>query len=40
MVPIKDMVDVLKVVKDLPQLKTGQYVRLKRTMYREDLAQV
>ncbi|CAB3409928.1 unnamed protein product [Caenorhabditis bovis] len=40
MVPIKDMVDVLRVVKDIPQLKIGSYVRLKRTMYKDDLAQI
>uniref|UniRef100_A0A8R1DTN9 Transcription elongation factor SPT5 n=1 Tax=Caenorhabditis japonica TaxID=281687 RepID=A0A8R1DTN9_CAEJA len=40
MVPIKDMVDVLRVVKDIPQLKLGSYVRLKRTMYKDDLAVV
>lgn len=40
MVPIKDMVDVLRVVKDIPQLKLGSYVRLKRTMFKDDLAVV
>lgn len=40
MVPIKDMVDVLRVVKDIPHLKLGSYVRLKRTMYKDDLAVV
>lgn len=40
MVPIKDMVDVLRVVKDIPQLRLGSYVRLKRTMYKDDLAVV
>uniref|UniRef100_A0A1I7TUA6 Transcription elongation factor SPT5 n=1 Tax=Caenorhabditis tropicalis TaxID=1561998 RepID=A0A1I7TUA6_9PELO len=40
MVPIKDMVDVLRVVKDIPQLKLGSYVRLKRTQYKDDLAVV
>ncbi|CAD6194882.1 unnamed protein product [Caenorhabditis auriculariae] len=40
MVPIKDMVDVLRVVKDTPQLKIGSYVRLNRTMFKGDLAQV
>ncbi|CAI4228197.1 unnamed protein product [Auanema sp. JU1783] len=40
MVPIKDMVDTLRVVKDTPTLKSGSYVRLKRTMYKDDLAQV
>ncbi|KAI1715640.1 early transcription elongation factor of RNA pol II, NGN section domain-containing protein [Ditylenchus destructor] len=40
MVPIGEMVDSLKVVKDIPSLKPGTYVRLKRTMYKDDLAQV
>lgn len=40
MVPIKEMVDTLRVVKDVPQLKVNSYVRLKRTMYKDDLAQV
>ncbi|KAL6739230.1 hypothetical protein Aduo_012706 [Ancylostoma duodenale] len=40
MVPIKEMVDTLRVVKDIPQLKVNSYVRLKRTMYKDDLAQV
>ncbi|GMT24471.1 hypothetical protein PFISCL1PPCAC_15768 [Pristionchus fissidentatus] len=40
MVQIKEMVEVLKVVKDIPTLKQGMYVRMKRTMYKDDLAQV
>lgn len=40
MVPIKEMCDTLKVVKDIPTLKTGMYVRMKRTMFKDDLAQV
>lgn len=40
MVPINEMVDTLKVVKDMPTLKPGTYVRLKRTQYKDDLAQV
>ncbi|EPB67762.1 Supt5 repeat protein [Ancylostoma ceylanicum] len=40
MVPIKEMVDTLRVVKDIPQLKVNSYVRLKRTMYKDDLAQI
>lgn len=40
MVPIKEMCDTLKVAKDIPSLKNGMYVRLRRTMYRDDLAQV
>ncbi|PIO68445.1 Supt5 repeat protein [Teladorsagia circumcincta] len=39
MVPIKEMVDTLRVVKDVPALKVNSYVRLKRTMYKDDLAQ-
>ena len=40
MVPIKEMVEVLRVVRDIPQLRPRMYVRLKRTMYKDDLAQV
>ncbi|KAI6224133.1 Transcription elongation factor SPT5 [Aphelenchoides besseyi] len=40
MVPIGEMVDTLKVVKNVPNLKLHDYVRLKRTMYKGDLAQV
>ncbi|KAK0409632.1 hypothetical protein QR680_004663 [Steinernema hermaphroditum] len=40
MVAIKEMVETLKVVKDIPHVKAGGYVRLKRTLYKEDLAQV
>ncbi|PAV77609.1 hypothetical protein WR25_20374 [Diploscapter pachys] len=40
MVPIKDMVDALRVTKDVPHLRVGSYVRLKRTVYKGDLAQV
>ncbi|KAI6202252.1 Micro-fibrillar-associated protein 1 containing protein [Aphelenchoides besseyi] len=40
MVPLGEMVDTLKVVKNVPKLKVGDYVRLKRTMYKGDLAQV
>jgi len=40
MVPIKEMSDVLRVVKDIPTLKTGTFVRLKRTIFKDDLAQV
>ena len=34
------MPDVLKVVKDVVKLKAGAWVRMKRTVYRDDLAQV
>lgn len=40
MVPIKEMADVLRVVKDVPTLKSGTFVRLKRTVFKDDLAQV
>ena len=40
MVPVKDMVDALRVTKDIPHLRTGSYVRLKRALYKDDLAQV
>ncbi|CAD5219871.1 unnamed protein product [Bursaphelenchus xylophilus] len=40
MVPIEEMVDTLKVVKNIPQLKVNDYCRLKKTMYKGDLAQV
>lgn len=40
MVKINEMVDTLRVVKDIPVLKKGTYVRLKRTMYKDDLGQV
>lgn len=40
MVPAKEMPDVLKVMKDVVKLKVGSWVRMKRTIYRDDLAQV
>jgi transcription elongation factor SPT5 len=40
MVPINEMVDTLRVVKDIPLLKSGAFVRLKRTVFKDDLAQV
>ncbi|UYV79470.1 SUPT5H [Cordylochernes scorpioides] len=40
MVPIKEMTDVLRVTKEQGQLKTKQWVRLKRSIYKDDLAQV
>lgn len=40
MVPIKEMTDVLKVVKEVVALKAKQWVRLKRGVYKDDLAQV
>ncbi|KAE9549394.1 hypothetical protein FO519_007402 [Halicephalobus sp. NKZ332] len=40
MVPKKEMVDTLKVVRDIPTLKINSYVRVKRAMFKDDLAQV
>mgnify|MGYP000895620962 CR=1 FL=1 len=40
MVPISEMTDVLRVVKEQPKIKRNQFVRLKRTVYKGDLAQV
>ena len=40
MVPIKEMTDVLKVVKEVIAVKPRQWVRLKRGIYKDDLAQV
>lgn len=40
LVPINEMTDVLRVVKEQPKLRPNQYVRLKRTIYKDDLAQV
>lgn len=40
MVPIKEMTDVLKVVKETAALKPKQWVRLKRGIFKDDLAQV
>ncbi|KAK7881031.1 hypothetical protein WMY93_030620 [Mugilogobius chulae] len=40
MVPIKEMTDVLKVVKEVTNLKAKSWVRLKRGLYKDDIAQV
>ncbi|KAJ8916623.1 hypothetical protein NQ315_000268 [Exocentrus adspersus] len=40
MVPIKEMTDVLRVVKEQTGLKLKQWVRLKRGLYKDDIAQV
>ncbi|XP_055640225.1 transcription elongation factor SPT5 [Toxorhynchites rutilus septentrionalis] len=40
MVPIKEMTDILKVVKEQTGLKSKQWVRLKRGIYKDDIAQV
>lgn len=40
MVPFKEMPDVLRVIKEHVKLKPGSWVRLKRTIWKDDLAQV
>ncbi|KAK0085563.1 hypothetical protein PV325_004872 [Microctonus aethiopoides] len=40
MVPIKEMTDVLRVVKEQMGLKGKQWVRLKRGIYKDDIAQI
>ena len=40
MVPIREMTDVLRVVKDTTGLKRNSWVRIKRGMYKDDVAQV
>lgn len=40
MVPIKEMTDVLRVVKEQTGLKSKQWVRLRRGLYKDDIAQV
>ncbi|KAA0192293.1 hypothetical protein HAZT_HAZT006833 [Hyalella azteca] len=40
MVPIQQMTDVLRVVKSVPSLKKNVWVRLRRGIFKEDLAQV
>ena len=40
MVPIKEMTDVLRVVKEQTGLRPKQWVRLKRGLFKDDLAQV
>ncbi|VDL95734.1 unnamed protein product, partial [Schistocephalus solidus] len=40
LVPIKEMTDVMRVVKETAQLKPGQWVRIKSGLYRDDLAKV
>ena len=40
MVPFKEMPDVLRVIKDSVKLKPGSWVRMKRTLWKDDLAQV
>jgi len=40
MVPISEMTDVLRVTKEQAGLKPKQWVRLKRGIYKDDLAQI
>lgn len=40
LVPLNEMVDVLKVVKDIVQVKPKSWVRIKRGVYKDDIAQV
>jgi transcription elongation factor SPT5 len=40
MVPIKGMTDILRVVKTTFGIKKGSWVRVKRGIYRDDLAKV
>ena len=40
MVPIKEMVDTLRVVKDIPTLRPRTFVRLRGGMFKDDLARV
>uniref|UniRef100_UPI00358F19F6 transcription elongation factor SPT5-like isoform X3 n=1 Tax=Myxine glutinosa TaxID=7769 RepID=UPI00358F19F6 len=40
MVPIKEMTDVMKVVKQVAHLKPKSWVRLKRGVFKDDIAQV
>lgn len=40
MIPTKEMSDVLKVLKEVTNLKSKMWVRLKKGLYKDDLAQV
>ena len=40
MVPIKEMVDVLKVVHEVSGIKRGSWVRIKRGIFKDDIARV
>lgn len=40
MVPIKEMTDVMRVVKEKVRMKEGTWVRMKRGVFKDDLAQV
>ncbi len=40
MVPLNEMTDVMRVVKEQVGLKAKQWVRIKRGVFKDDLAQV
>ena len=40
MVPLSEMTDVMRVVKEQAGLKNKQWVRIKRGVFKDDLAQV
>lgn len=40
MVPIKEMTDIMKVVSKVVELKNKQWVRLKKGVYKNDVAQI
>lgn len=40
MIPIKEMTDILRVVKPANAITKGSWVRVKRGIYRDDLAKV
>ena len=40
MVPIREMTDVMRVVKDTSGIKQGSWVRIKRGIFKDDVAQV
>ena len=40
MVPIKEMVDVLKVVREVSGIKRGSWLRIKRGVFKDDIARV
>ena len=40
MIPLTEMPDVLKVVRDVATIKRGSWVRLKRGIYKDDIGQV
>ena len=40
MVPLNEMTDVMRVVKEQVGLKPKQWVRIKRGVFKDDLAQV